>query len=252
MNLLIFLDAFKIHKLRHERTVQLWFVVLYVINLLPLVLPIGDKDFSALVVALESMLAGDFSVEPAWILLTPGNWLVLGLQTLTSLITAFFSLMYATLFIGEKTGQTPREAFKATLAALPRLLLLAAVLLLPAMLSVMLAFIPLIIFVLMMYFLPLTLTLERCRLLPAMQMSYEATKRHKLFIFFMLLVMSFVLQLPQNLISNLVRSSLAYFVMNTFFIVLQALVNGRLMGILYLHLVKKEPFVLPSKSDASK
>ena len=252
MKFIILLESFKIHKLRHEKTVQLWFVLLYLVNLMPLVLPIGDKDFSALAVALDKMLGGDFSVAPAWTLFTPGNWLVLGLMMLASLTTLFFSLLYATLYVGEKTDNKPSDAFRDCLWALPRLVLLAMLLLLPAMMSVMFAFIPLIIFAFMMYFLPLMLSIERRPLLPAMQASYEATKRQKLSIFFKVLILSFMLQLPQNLVQGLVRSALPYYALITFFVVLQALVHGRLMGILYLHLVKKAPFVVTSRSDAQK
>lgn len=247
MSLIIFLESLKIHKLRHERTIQLWFVALYVINLLPLVLPIGDKDFSALLLAFDSLLSGDFSVQPAWELLTPGNWLILGLMTLTSAITLFFSLMYATLYVGEKNGMTPAEAVRRSLRTLPRLFALALLLAVPAMMTVMLGFIPLIIFFFMMYFLPLNMSLERQSLLPAMQASYESTRRKKLFIFIKVLLLSFIMQLPRNLIQSLVTSAWPFYALNTFFIVLQAFVMARLMGILYLHLVKKVPFVIPSK-----
>jgi hypothetical protein len=246
VSLIIFLESLKIHKLRHERTIQLWFVALYIINLLPLILPVGDKDFSALLLAVDAMLGGDFSVQPAWELLTRGNWLILGLMMLTYVITLFFTLMYATLYVGEKDGMTPGEAVRRSLRALPRLFALLLLLAVPAMMTVMLAFIPLIIFFFMMYFLPLNLTLERQALLPAMQASFESTRRKKLFIFFKVLLVSFVLQLPRNMIQSLVSAALPFYALNTFFIVLQAFVMARLMGILYLHLVKKVPFVIPS------
>lgn len=248
MSLVIILESLKIHKLQHERTLQLWFVALYIINLLPLVLPVGDKDFSALILALDDLLSGNLSVQPAWELLTLGNWLILGLLLLTSLITLFFSLLYATLYVGEKTGMTPVAAFGRCLKSLPRLAVLALLLLVPAMMSALLAFIPLVIFLFMMYFLPLQLTLEGQGLVPAMQASFELTRHKKLFIFFKVLLVSFMLQLPQNLIRSLVSSALPFYALNTFFVVLQAFVQARLMGVLYFYLVKKVPFVIPSKA----
>ncbi len=246
MTLLILFESLKIHKLRHERTIQLWFVLLYVINLLPLVLPVGDKDFTGLVLALDEMLAGRLPARPAWELLSPGNWLVLGLMLLTTLITLFFSLLYATLFVGEREGMTPATAFKSSGRAFFWLVLLGLVLFLPAMLSAFLAFIPLLIFVFMMYFLPLYLSLTKKQLLPAMQASYEATKKKKIYIFFRILLLSFIVQLPQNLIQNLGLSAWPYYALTTFFVCLQAFVQGRLMGILYLFIVKNIPIVLPS------
>ena len=251
MSFVILLEAMKIHKLRHERTVQLWFVLLYALNLMPLVLPIGDKDFSPLLNAFAEMSAGRFDVAPVGELLTPGNWLIIGLLLLTNLVTLFFSLMYATLFVGEKDDRTPRQAVLGSLRALPPLLALGLLLLLPAMFSALLAFIPLIVFLLMIYFLPLSLTLERRSLSQALQDSLTATQHRKLFIFFKVILLSFVLSLPQRLIQSFVSSLLAYYALSTFFLFLQSFMHARLMGILYLYLVKKVPFVIPSKPDTA-
>jgi len=251
VSLVILLEAMKIHKLRHEKTVQLWFVLLYVINLLPLVLPVGDKDFTPLLGAFAEMSAGRFDVPPVGDLLTPGNWLIIGLLLLTNLITLFFSLMYVTLFVGEKDDRTPRQAVLGCFRALPSLLALGLLLLLPALFSALLAFIPLVVFLLMIYFLPLNLTLERKNLAMALQDSLTATRHRKLFIFFKVVLLSFVLSLPQRLVQSMVTSVLAYYALSTFFLVLQSFMHARLMGILYLYLVKKVPFVIPSKPDTA-
>jgi hypothetical protein len=100
----------------------------------------------------------------------------------------------------------------------------------------------------MMYFLPLNLSLTKKQLLPAMQASYLATKKKKLFIFFRVLLLTFIIQLPQNMIQNLRLTAWPFYALSTFFTVLQTFVHGRLMGILYLFLVKNIPIVLPSKA----
>lgn len=251
MSLIILLDSLKIHKMRHERTIQLWFIMLYLINLLPLILPFGDKDFSALYLAVENMLSGDLNVPPAWELLTPGNWLTLGIFLLTGLITLFFSLIYATLYVGERENMQPKEAVLRCLSALPKLFLFALILFIPAMLSALLAFFPLIIFLFMIYFLPLMLTIERKPLLTAIKDSYAATRHQKLSIFFKVLILSFILRIPQTLIQAWVQAPLPLYILSTFFTVLKAFIYGRLMGILYVHIVMKVPFMLPSKSDTT-
>lgn len=252
MSLIILLESIKIHKVRHERTIQVWFVFLYLVNILPLVLPVGDKDFSALYEAVSAMAGGDLSsAAPAWELLTPGNWLTLGLMLLAQLITVYVSFMYATLIVGEKEGMTPAQSVIRCLKALPRLLLFVALVAVPAIMSACLAFIPLLFFVFMMYFFPLNLVFENDNIMMAAQASYNMTRGKRLSIFFKVIILSFLFSLPQSVISSVVRAPLAYYALNTFFVVLAALVQARLMGILYLYLVKKVPFVVPSKPDAS-
>jgi hypothetical protein len=184
VNIIILLESLKFYKLRHERIIRIWFVLLFVINLLPLVLPVGDRNFDRLFAAFESLMGGNLDIEPAWVLLTPGNWLLIGLLLLTNLITLFFTLLYATLCVGERDDMTPAQATVRALAAVPRLIILAAVLLVPALMSAMLAFIPLVVFYTMMFFLPLNLTLSRQKLMPAIYASFEMTRHHRLQIFF--------------------------------------------------------------------
>lgn len=252
MTLLILIEAFKIHKVKQERRVQFWFLFLYIVNILPWVLPVGDKNFDPLLAAVEATLAGRTAQAVGWDLLSPGNRLFLGLMFLSYLITAFFTLMYSVLYIDEKEGSAGRPVFVRCLKTVPQLIMLTAIIAIPAAMSAMLAFIPLIVFVFMMYFLPLHLVFGQKKLFNAMQLSFDTTRGKKLSIFLRVFLVSFVLSVPQSILSQLVSGNqLSYTVLNTFFVVIQALVQGRLMGILYLQLVKKVPFMIPSNSNVS-
>lgn len=252
MYLLLLFDSLKIHKIRHERQVQIWFVLLFGLNLIPYLLPYSDRDFSrlqnAMTEMLQAMAEGRLTVVPTpWELLSAGNLLLMGLAMLASLITLFFGLVYAVLIVSESSEGTPKEAIQHSLSALPRLLLLSVLLIVPAFFSAFVMFIPLIIFLLMMTCLPLYLALSQKTLTDAMRHSYDVTKGHKLMIFVQVVLLLLVISFPQNLILSFVgSSSWAHLLILTFFQVFRALAFGRLMGRLYLLLVKKQPLVVPS------
>ncbi len=229
-------------------------MLLYGIHLLVLLLPIGDQNFDALLSAYETILSGNGVPPPVWEVLTPGNWLYLGLLALTYLISAFFTFLYAVLFVSERDQEAEESAvLRLTLKALPPLVFLALIIALPALLSAFLAFLPLLIFVFMMYFLPLNLAVGRQTLGQAMRASFEQTRGRRLGLFIKVFLLSFLLSIPQSLVLPLASGSqVSYAILNSFFVVLQALMQGRLMGILYLQLVKKQPVVIPSKPDVSR
>lgn len=249
MSLSIILESLKFYKLKHEKTLQLWFLLLCAMNIGIYFLPFIDTDFSAFYYWLDELAA--VSVPNLTILqsLTGGNWYFMGLSVLMTLVSAFFGLMYATLFVGERDGMMPRQAVVRSLAALPRLLLLAILLLVPALLSLWLLFIPLVVFAFMMFFMPLNLTLEKNKLSEAMQNSYLVTRQQKLFLFIQTVFLSMIISLPHSLISGIFAMGiLATAIISAFFTALQTFMQARLMGLLYVILVKKDQSVLPSKT----
>ena len=248
MTFIILLESLKFHKLKHERAVQIGFVGLFLLNLSVLVLPIGDRNFDSLFLAFDELMDGNLAVQPVWELLSAGNMLLIGLMLLLNLIMLFSSFVYATLYVGEKDGMTTGQAVVRCLKALLPITLLGLVMLLPALVSVMFAFIPVLVFLIMMYFLPLNLSLDRDSLNDAIRHSYEMTSKKRLFILFQSIMLSLLLTLPQNLLLNLSgKNQIVYAAISCFFIVIRSFTQGRLMGILYLFLVKKVPLVIPSK-----
>lgn len=251
MNLAIILEALKFYKLKNAKTIQIWFVLLYALNILVFVLPNSDTDFSAFLRAQDSMLATLTFDQSAILLLTPGNWFFLGMSFFMQLLGAFFSLMYATLYVGEFDSMSPRQAFIRSLSTVPKMLILAVLILIPAIVSAFLFFIPLVVFAIMIYFLPLMLSLDKQPLFKAIQQSFADTRGKRLFIFAQVFLLSMFISLPGGLILDVIPGGrISYAIVSVFFGVLATFMQGRMMGILYLILVKKVQFVIPSKTNS--
>lgn len=251
MNLAIILESLKFYKLKNAKTIQIWFVLLYGLNILIYVLPIGDTDFSAYFRALDAMLATLKFDQSAILSLTPGNWFILGMNLAMQIVGAFFALMYATLYVGELDAMKPRQALARSLTIIPKLLLLMVLILIPAILSAFLFFIPLIVFVIMIYFLPLLLSLDKKPLFQAIQQSIADTRGKRLFIFAQVFLLSMFVSLPSGLILDVIPGGqISYAIVSVFFNVLATFMQARMMGILYLILVKKVQFVIPSKINS--
>jgi hypothetical protein len=250
VNLRIILESLKFYKMKSERTIQVWFIVLYCLNLSIYLLPFVDTDFSGYFAYLDSMLSGRMPADSFFSILTTGNLFFLGLSFLLTLIGAFFFIMYATLFVGQNDGMEPRDSFKKCVSALPRFLLLLLLLALLSAVSACLAFLPLLVLAVVLYFLPLNLTLENRPLRVALEKSFRDSRQVRFFIFLKVILLSLLLSLPRGLILSFIPDLvLPYVMVATFFTVLQLFAQARLMGILYLLLVKKEPGVLPSKPE---
>ncbi len=87
-----------------------------------------------MLLAVDTMLGGDFSVQPAWELLTRGNWLIRDCDA----DICNHAVLYPDVcnpYVGEKDGMTPGEAVRRSLRALPRLFALLLLLAVPAMMT---------------------------------------------------------------------------------------------------------------------
>ncbi len=254
MNIAIILESLKFYKLKHAKTVQLWFLLLYALNILVYILPFSDSDFTALINFTSDTSRSNLPTDQYLIgvisTITQGNWIMIGLSVLVYLIGLFFSLMYATLMISEKQGLRPRQALAACLVALPRLLVIVLAIMVIAALSISLFFIPAIIIVTMLFFAPLAMTLDKMPMMTAIRQSYENTMRRKLLIVSQVLMLWAIVTLPSNLILGFISGGpIPYAMVASFFTVLGALMQGRLMGLLYVILVKNDQTVVPSESD---
>ena len=49
MSLTFLIEGFKFHKLKHQRVVEVLFLIVFAFNALYFIYPIGDSDFSALI-----------------------------------------------------------------------------------------------------------------------------------------------------------------------------------------------------------
>ncbi len=250
MNLLIILQSLKFYRLKPERTIQIWFVLLYAVNICITFLPFADSDFSAYAAYLDTLLSGTSSLT-IFDVVSQGNWIYLGLMLLVSLLNGFSSLLYATYFILQRSGKRFRQALAGSLYALPRLALAIVLMIIPAAVSACLFFIPLIIFLMMLYFTPLNLSVNRLSLGAAMAKSTAETRGYKMTIFLEVVLLQILVSLPQNLVLFFVPlNDTAYALVGGFFAVLLSFMQGRMMGILYNVVVMKDQSVIPSKTNS--
>lgn len=244
MNFLVTLETLKIYKVKHERTIQVWFILLFALNIGLYYLPVGDKDFSPLLTSLNAMAAGE-TVLPV---ISTGNWITLGLTAFSSLLNLLFVFFYAALFVGEKADLDLRRIYGGCLKGLPCLLGFLLLMVVPMVFSAFLMFIPLFVFTAMMYLLPLFLMHDRAKLPVALENSFRFTRGLRLTIFVQIFFLSVLLSIPEGLILAIAPDSdLAILLVQSFFLVFQSFVQGRMMGIFYLFLVKKVPVMIPSK-----
>jgi hypothetical protein len=253
VNLGLILESLKFYKLKNARSIQIWFVLLYALNIVVYVVAAGNASITQYLDKLSGLLSNStFSLaDLATLTPPPAIWMVIGLTLLISLINGFFSLIYATLYVGELSGMTAGQSVRRCLAALPKLILFGLMIAVPAILSSCLAFLPLIFFGIMMYFLPLQMTLEKASLAEAVQGSASVTHGRRLFIFAQVFLIALLTSLPQNLILGFLPAGiLPQGFITAFFMVLRALIMGRMMGMLYLVIVKQATIIVSHKTDS--
>jgi len=245
MNLILTLEALKVYKVKHERLVQIAFVLLYLVNIAPFVLPVGDMDFSGFFYAVEQFMQDPGQTLPT---LSAGNLVSVALITLTGLVDLLASLAYAALMAGEQTGLSGRTLLVRLAKGLPALLLTLVLLVVPVLLSSFLFMIPALILIANLYLLPVLLLGENRKLPEAIQASIRLTHGFKMMILLQMFFLSILLSLPESLVLGLLpQTVLTSILVPQFFAVLQVFAQGRLLGMFYLYLVKKVPVVIPSK-----
>lgn len=245
MNLILTIEALKFYKVKHERLVQFGFILLYLINIAPYVLPVGEIDFSKFLYAAETFMRDQSQPVP---MPTAGNWISLGLIALTGLINLLAIMAYAALMAGEQDKLPGKTILLRLLKGLPAVILTLLLLIVPIVLSSFLFMIPALILITNLYVLPVLLLFENRKLGAAVQASIGLTNGFKMMILMQIFFLSILLSLPETLILNFLPDSLMTSILvPSFFAVLQVFAQGRLLGMLYLFLVKKVPVVIPSK-----
>lgn len=245
MNLILTLEALKFYKIKQERLVQIAFILVYLVNIAPYVLPVGDMDFSGFFYAVEQFMQDPSKPLP---LLTSGNLVSIGLIAVTGLVNFLVAVAYATQMAGEQAGYSGKDILARLFKGLPSLLITLLLLLVPVILSSFLFMIPAMILVTNLYMLPVLLLSENRKLTEALQATIQLTKGFKMMILLQMFFLSVLLSLPESLVLGfLPQTLLTSILVPQFFVVLQTFAQGRLLGMFYLYLVKKVPVVIPSK-----
>jgi hypothetical protein len=247
MNLLLLIETIKFHKMKKEMTVRVLFLCCFLANIGSYLIPGSDPDLSAMFLAYQALTEGQVIMPQ----LSRGNLIFFGGSFAAALITLLCVYIYAALFVGEREDKSTREIMIGFLRSLPTLAVCGLLLIVPVILSAFLMMIPLFIILAALYFLPLNLILGRQKLTTALAATVKDTNHMKLIIFLQFTMLMIIMNLPESLLTGLLPvNGLAAALIASFFISVKAMMRGRLMGLFYLNLVKKVPYVIPSKPRA--
>ncbi len=247
MSLALLLESLKIHKLKQEKEIRILFVVCYLINIAAYFVPGSDPNLQGLFYFLDQLTKSNL-VVPTF---TQGNLVFLGLLLLSSLLNLLLLFSYAAIYAGERVDKSAKDVVRGVIRSVPSLALCGLLMVVPIILSVFMFMIPVVIIVSMLYFLPLNLILGEMKLPDALAGSYRDTRKMKFIIFFQNTLLILLVNLAENfLLAFLDLRGLGAVLLSGFFVGARTMASGRLMGLLYLNLVKKVPIVLTSKTNA--
>ncbi len=95
------LEAFRFYRLKEEKFVKFSLLLILALQILARVAPVGDRNFFPFTYALENL--GQLSPAEIFGRLSPGNWLIIGLHTVSALLASALSLIYMQIFVLEQT-----------------------------------------------------------------------------------------------------------------------------------------------------
>ncbi len=238
------LDCLKFYKLKSEWAARSLFIILYIMFMVFVSFPIGSiPDEAELFKLIQTRdLAGLSAI-------TSENIYYAVSLLIFTLITSFFSVMYATIFVAEKEGFPAKKGITGSIRKLPSLALFVLALLVPSLISVIFVFIPLIFMYFSLFLAPVMITEGKMGIFAAMSESMRATHGYKLNIFITRLIISFAVSIPMSIFEmvflfNGQTGSFASNLVISFFQAARVLIMGRLIGNFYLIAVKNKKDVL--------
>ncbi|NLJ70570.1 MAG: hypothetical protein GX328_03790 [Clostridiaceae bacterium] len=101
MNFKIIIESFKFYKLKSDKAVKLWLVLIILIRSAVTMLPIGDRNF----VFMSYYLTGEFFETGKIVLPTTGNLIIFGLYSIGTFLAICIGLIYAEVFILENESK---------------------------------------------------------------------------------------------------------------------------------------------------
>lgn len=101
MNLQIIFESFKFYKLKSDKIVKVWFLLLIFMRSFITMAPIGDREFKFL----DYYLSGQFFETLEVVMPSKGNILIIGLYLIGLIITICIGLLYAEVLILENESK---------------------------------------------------------------------------------------------------------------------------------------------------
>lgn len=251
MSLAFVLESFRFYRLRSRQTVQVLFVLGFLLNIAALMLPVGDRDFSRLInwamnlgrqlkpVAEQSALLPD---PRATSILTAGNVVFLVFSLFMSVLNIGLSLVYASAMNASFDDYPLRKGVKQFLSRIPALLLFALLLVPVYVLSLMFFGLPFMVVGSALAFTPMFLIDRRFNLSKALDESLSQTAGIRFQMVLSYIFVVFLLSGPSGLLSAWFGGSgWSEALIAAFFASIQSLVLGRLYALYYLYYSRSYP-----------
>lgn len=249
MSLTFLIEGFKFHKLKHQRVVEVLFLIVFAFNALYFIYPIGDSDFSALINWFY-----DFSkigTNRSYLLPDPRNEAIISLDNIYFLLGKFLitvinldlSLAYGALLYGDFLDKPWQVSIKKFFKKLPQLLVLNLLLAVPMLFSPLLLNLPILILWAKLSFAPFYMFEEKYGLSKSLGKSYNQTSGVT-----SIMVMTYIfLEILINIIYSLLllfvpANPLTNHLISAFFEAMKALISGRIFGLYFIYFAKINPY----------
>ena len=248
MSLTFMIEALKFNKLKSRNTIKYIFLIVFLLNSLFLLFPLGDKDLSPFINWVYNN--GNLFNETRYLLpdanansiLSWGNIIYLSSQLVMKLLNLAFVFLYGAIALGDYIGKPSSESIKTYLKKIPQILLFLALLIVPFVSGAFLFMLPFYIILTKLVFSMFYVYEDKEKLSTALSESFYQTKGITFSLVWSLIILEFVLSLIRNLLALLVPANIVgYSLITAFSTAISIFVIGRLFTLYYIYYAKINP-----------
>lgn len=234
------LESLKFYKMRNQRFVATFFLIVMLAVFGSLLIQVGDPDFSPLFATFDTFL--NDRVVPDEIPLSRGNIIYMAYMLAIILVLELFKYLFASIYIAEVMGQSVKDGLLRMLRYTPSTLLLLIISGIIMGLSSFLMLIPYFWFSFATLFGPLIRAQDRVKFIASLEASYQYTRGNKIILFASSILISLVLRFIEPLIRGFApRNLLSIRLISAFFMTISMMIQGRFLGMTYIYFVKFFP-----------
>lgn len=248
MGLSFLFEAFKFHKLKSAKTIQVLFLAVFLLNFLFLAYPLGDADFSALInwiadsqmnLQTRDFLLPNPYVEPV---ISTGNLIYLLSNLVMHFVNLSASYLYATIMLGDYKDHEWHTSLKNFANKTPHLILFTILMYVPYAVGMAFLTIPYYIVLGKVLFSPLLVVEEKHSLPKSLAESWHQTKGVTASVVFSFIMLTFGLNFIESLLLLFMPASALSFTLSTaLFEAFSVVIIGRLISLYYIYFVKMNP-----------
>lgn len=234
------LESLKFYKMRNQRFVATFFLIVMLAVFGLLLVQIGDPDFRPLFATFESFMMD--RVVPTEIPLSEGNIIYMAYMITIIVVLELLKYLFASSYVAEVLGQSPKEGLLKMLRYLPSTILLLIISGIIMGLSSFMMLIPYFWFSFATLFGPLIRAQDRAKFIPSLESSYQYTRGNKILLFASSIFISLILRFIEPIIRGLAPNNLLSIrLISAFFMTVSMMIQGRFIGMSYIYFVKFFP-----------